>query len=191
VPKPVDTVDYITLAELKSTLTLTGQNYADADLQLAITAASRAIDHRTGRIFSSEQNAADWKFTALSSRVLLTPDFYQLVSVSWGGVTYTEDEDFYLTPTDGPPWNIIQALKARFPTEPLGVTVNAKWGFDTVPAEIKEATKILAARLARRPREAAFGIAGLGIDSTAVYVSRVDPEVDLMLKPYIRQPLLG
>jgi hypothetical protein len=183
-------IDYITSAELKATLSLTGQSYADADISLAITAASRAIDHRTGRQFWPDDNASARTFTPGLTNVLEIADFYELTSVVWDGTTRVLDTDFYREPILGPPWNVLRtATGIEFPLSDRSVTVTAKWGWNAVPEEIKQATKILAARLARRAREAAFGVAGLGIDSGGIYVSRYDPDVDMMLRPYIRTAL--
>jgi hypothetical protein len=184
-------IDYVTLTELKDTISLSGQTYADADLTLAITAASRAIDHRTRRQFWPADAASARKFTPISRTWLDVGDFFELTSVAWDSGTRVLNTDFYLQPIDGPPWSVLRTTQGvTFPLDINGVTVTAKWGMSAVPAEIKEATKILAVRLARRPREAAFGVAGMGLDA-AVYISKYDPDIDLMLAPYMRSPLVG
>jgi hypothetical protein len=57
-----------------------------------------------------------------------------------------------------------------------------------VPAQVKEATSILAARLIRRMREAPFGVVVVGgIDvGAAARIARVDPDVRFLLEPFTR-----
>src|SRR5262249_43378550 len=50
-------IAYIELEQLKSSLELTGQVYADQDLTAAVLAASRAIDSATGRRFWLDADA--------------------------------------------------------------------------------------------------------------------------------------
>lgn len=178
---------YLTLDELKDTLELQNDDSKDDELLQAIAAASRAIDKRTERVFYAHTGAATARtYTALDSSLVLTDPFYELSGVTVGGTALVQDTDFYVEPSEGPPWDALRALSWYcFGTYRRWVTVTAKWGYAAVPDEIKVATKILATRYFRRPREAAFGVAGMGLDS-AVYVSRWDPEVDAILASYRR-----
>lgn len=180
--------DYVTLPELKDVLQITEPNL-DSQLQAAITAASRVIDAKTGRVFYAHSGAATArKFTPETTTHALVDDFYELTSVVSYGTTWTLDTYFAAMPRSGPPWDTLRALSsyAFAPFYPLSLVVTAKWGYSAVPSEIRMATKILAARLYRRPAEAPFGVAGFGIDGASVYVSKYDPEIDLLLMPYRR-----
>lgn len=180
--------EYVTIEEMKQTLTLQSVPHADLDLKLAITAASKAIDLETGRYFSPSATATPKLYNPSSRIYLYTDDFYDsaTVVVSWSGAARTAGSDFLFHPSSGPPWDALHAYKIRWPMDMQSVSVTAKWGWPEVPAGIREATKILVARLFRRPREAAFGVTGFGIDSDAVYVTRTDPDVGMLLEPYKR-----
>lgn len=185
-------VNYVPLEDLKRTLELTGQSFADDDLRNAITAASRAVDQITGRVFYPHTGAATARtFDAASLTSLYIDDFYELSSVEWADTVRVLGTDFLAEPTDGPPWDVLRAYGESFPLGQQTVTVTAKWGWPAVPPQVEAATKLIAARLFRRPREAAFGVAGFGIeDGAAVYVSRWDPDVDMLLSPFKRKLLL-
>src|SRR5262245_51516451 len=73
------TGDYITVAELKDTLEI-GSTYADADVQRAITAASRGIDHLLDRSFATGAAGEQRFYTAILDGKLVQTD--DLVSVS-------------------------------------------------------------------------------------------------------------
>jgi hypothetical protein len=69
---------------------------------------------------------------------------------------------------------------------PSSVAVTGQFGWPAVPAQVIEATTILATRLLRRAREAPFGVVGLGIDGAAVRISRFDPDVGFLLDPLVK-----
>jgi hypothetical protein len=65
---------------------------------------------------------------------------------------------------------------------PRGVELTGRFGWPTVPAEVVEATTILASKLLRRAREAPFGIVSAGIEvGVAMRIARSDPDVGLLL----------
>ena len=71
------------------------------------------------------------------------------------------------------------------------VKVTGRFGWPTIPPEVRTATSILAARLLKRSREAPFGIAAVGFDvSGAERISRTDPDVASLLAPYVRRQLV-
>jgi hypothetical protein len=106
---------YVSRTQLKATLELTGETYADDDIDLAVSTASRAIDAYCGTIF----------YPSTETRVYTAPtcDRYVdiddlntvttvLVDVNGDGTyetTWTSGTDFYLDPanadTDGKPFN--------------------------------------------------------------------------------------
>lgn len=188
---------YVTTAEMKTILNLTGSTY-DAELDLAVSAASRGIDARTGRRFSADTSASSRTFYTLSPAFLTVGDFLELSSVSWlyNGALTDFKAELALVPSPplkaGPPWGALRTVPdnttgtglTALPSSSSTITVTAKWGWPAVPDAVKQAARILAARYFRRPREAAFGVAGLGVDSSAVYVSKYDPDVDALLEPY-------
>lgn len=189
--------DYLTVAELASTLTLT-ETFADADLAVAITAASRDVDRRCDRKFWTDNGSR--YYTPTNARKLWIDDLTALSSVTldYAGdgsfsSSWTQGAQFTLEPlnatADGHPWTTIairQLSAAYFPAWDRSVKVTGTFGWAAVPSSVKQATSILAGRFMKRGREAPFGVAGFGIDGGAVHVSRYDPDVDALLAPFVR-----
>lgn len=194
--------DYITLSALKASLNLAGQTFADADLQLAITTASRAIDEVTGRRFYPDDDASQVRrFLPLSNGYCIIDDLCQFTSLTFQGDTWTLDQDFYLEPvnasSDGRPWTSIRAISRPF-IYTLGdvgpgwagfdgrITVTGMWGWAATPAQVQEATAILAARLVRRAREAPFAVIGSDINGDAIRLAKFDPDVAMLIDPFTK-----
>lgn len=191
--------DYVDLATLKATLNLTGQTFADADIQSAITAASRAIDQQTSRRFYPDADAEqERKFWPLNPGFALIDDLCEFTSLAYQGDPWTIETDFYLEPinaaADDRPWTGIRTIARPFiytlaerATGWAGfdgrITVTGKWGWAEAPAEIVQATSILASRLLRRAREAPFAVVG-GIDGEAIRLAKLDPDVAMLISPY-------
>lgn len=189
--------DYITLAELASSLSLT-ETFADDDLEAAITAASREVDRRTERKFWAD--TGDRYYTPQSATRLWIDDCVALsavaIDVDRDGTfseTWTLNTDFVLEPLNADveerPWTTITVLPQSgraFPLRDRSVKVSGRFGWDAPPATVKQATSILAARLVKRVREAPFGVAGFGIEGAAVRVSSFDPDVDALLAGFVR-----
>ena len=192
-------VDYLTVAELAGSLTLT-DTFADADLAQAITAASRDVDRRCNRSFSSVVQTR--YYTPQDARVVWVDDlrgdqtFTITVDLALRQVfdrTLVAGTDFVLEPlnavADGAPATSVRLLpysSAYFPVSERTVRVAGTFGWAAVPAEVKQATGMLATRFMKRLREAPFGVAGFGIDGGAVRVSSFDPDVDALLAGLVR-----
>lgn len=189
--------DYLTVAELATTLSLGGETFADADLALAITAASRDVERRTGRKFWLD-SATRYYYPSGSCRVWID-DAKTVSSVEQDtgldgtfSETWTLDTDYILEPlnasAEGEPFTAIKLTprtsKVLYPD--ARIRVAGQFGWAAVPDEVVQATTILAARLVKRTREAPFGVAGFGIDGGAVRVSSVDPDVDALLAGLVR-----
>ena len=203
------TGDYVTLTSLKSTLNITDGSY-DNDLQLAITAASRAIDELggPGRRFYADAGAnVSRQFWPENSGYCIIDDLNTFTSLNANGVTWTNGTDFYLEPinaaVDGVPYTAIRAFSRPFiftraEVSPGGwtgydgrITVVGSWGWATTPAPIQEAASILAARLFKRAREAPFGIVGMGVDVQSIRLGNSDPDVLALVSAYSRGLLIA
>lgn len=193
---------YVELEEFKSTAELTGTSFADQDIHNALLAASRGIDEACGRRFWADADATQIRYyTAKSQRALPIDDLVTRTSVlidpggdGTFGETWVENTDYTLTPlnaaAEGRPWTKIElhlGSSVYFPPYPRSVKVTGKFGWTAVPANIKSATSLVAARLLKRGREAPFGVVSLGLDGTAVRVSSFDPDVAFLLAPYVRE----
>ena len=189
--------EYATSTELKSTLELTGETYADADVALALTAASRSVDHVAKRRFWLDANANSVRYySPRSSALVEIDDLVELTELATGtgdgsfGTVWTENTDFVLEPlnaeADGRPWTVVRPLLGALPTARRSVRVTGQFGWADVPEEVKEATMILASRLLRRARDAPFGALNMGFEGVVARVTRTDPDVCNLLGPYIR-----
>jgi hypothetical protein len=107
--------------------------------------------------------------------------------------TWTENTDYILEPLnaalDGKPYERLRVhpLSAnRLPCWPRSVAVTGQFGWPAVPAQVKEVTILMAARLLKRTREAPFGVAGIGLDGVPTRIARIDPEFQWQLDPLKR-----
>ena len=190
--------DYTTLAALKSTLEIT-QSTFDTDLQAAITAASRAIDQQTGRRFYADADANQVRYyLATHDGYAVIDDLCTFTSLEQPvGTAWTLGTDFFLepqnAPADGKPYTAIRTIARPFifPQSRMQqgwagfdgrIKVTGQFGWTAVPAEITQATTILASRLFRRAREAPFGVV-TGIDQM-IRLGRLDPDISALISPY-------
>lgn len=194
--------DYCTIAELKATLSLTGETYADPDLSLAITAASRTIEQMTDRRFYLDADANQIRYyTPTGAYRVDVDDLVQITALAtdWSGAqtftqSWTSNLDYTLYPlnaaADGAPYTAINVMPRSglyMPLDyPRSVRVTGKFGWPAVPEPIKQATMMLASRLMKQAREAPFGVAGFGADGIAVRVAGEDPVIGGMLDRYRR-----
>jgi hypothetical protein len=199
---------YLSPDQLKSTLEMTGTSFADADVTLAIGAASRAVDEITGRRFwLDSDNTKIRYYTPRSAKLLQIDDLVALgtnaISIDRAGTgTYSEvwtnGVDYVLEPFNGPaenPARPYETVRVRYLTTgrwfPVwiekSVQVTGQFGWAQIPDDVTAATGILAAKLLRRSREAPFGIITAGMDvGVAMRISRTDPDVYMLLRDYTR-----
>lgn len=194
-----DTTLYVTLTELKSWLGIDG---GDEALEVCAYAASRAIDAVCNRRFYPDTTATARTFHASGSYGADVDDFYTTTGLivktdtagnggygtTWAATDY-QVEPF--TPAEGWPYTRLTAVGdytfSRTAIPFLQVT--AKWGWEATPDEIRVAARIQASRIYHR-RNSPQGVAGFG-DLGVVRVSnRVDPDVEMLVRPYIKHPVL-
>jgi hypothetical protein len=193
--------DYVSLQELKNTAELVGFAFADYDAQMAINAAQRGIDEYTGRVFYSSSGTQQMFYEWTGDRCIETDDIVSLgtveVDFNRDGVyetTWSQGTAFRLEPYNatffGKPYEELgllpQAVYYRPVLWPALIRITGTFGWPEVPAPVKEATTILAIRFLRRAREAPFGVVGLGVDNTAVRITKSDPDVAFLLDPFIK-----
>lgn len=196
--------DYINPEELKETLSLTGETFADEDIRNAISSASRGIDGACDRRFY--QDAADTTryYSPTSWRTVVIDDLSSLTSV-----TSDQDGDGVYEQTWATADIVTEPLNStvrglpitRLTVHPRNATLLAyqfpqsvkvvgKFGWPTVPAPIQTATGILATQLLRRMREAPFGVVTVGMDAgAAMRIARTDPQIAFLIGPYTRLPV--
>lgn len=174
---------YVTLAELKASLSLTGETYADADLTQALDAASNVVDELcgTGPLFTGTR-----LFTPVSASYLRTGPISTITAVSNDGTAWASGTNYYIDGGD----TLRTLFGYGFALGPNLVSVTATFGFSPVPAEVKQATSIIATQFVRRVREAPFGVLATALDGPAIRLGRSDPQVDLLLARYKVTPMI-
>jgi hypothetical protein len=207
---------YLQPEELKASLEMTGLTYADEDIRRALRATCRALDKQCGRRFYPDPTPGEgdpfpvrFYDTGRHTRTVEIDDLFQLDAVALdldGDGTYetqlTRGSDYALQPlnalADGRPFERIHFKRWL----PLGgwalhggnasIQVSGLFGWQTPPAQIIEATSIIAPKLVRRSREAPFGIvAAGGLDGMAVRLARTDPDVPGLLNGLDRGALIS
>lgn len=197
---------YATLEELKVFVGIPDNDTADdAALELALDAASAQVDAFCDRTFTADSVATTRDYLISNTgRVDIDP-----VSTLTGLIVQTDDNndgtyettwtigtDFRAEPVNaaaaGVPWDRLVALGTRwFPKNRYrpGVRVTAKFGWPggTVPAAVKLATQIQAARLFKR-KDSPFGVAGaVEFGSELRLLNEVDRDAQNLLRPYKRE----
>lgn len=193
--------EYAQSDDLKTSLEMIGESFADDDIDLALTAASRAIDNLTGRRFWADATATVIRYYSPTAAGRLWID--DLVTLTEIAVdtgedgtfeeVWTQNTDFYLEPlnaaADEQPYTTVSVngrSSRYFPCAHRSVRVTGKFGWAAVPDGIVQATKIVASKLVKRAREAPFGVVSVGVDGDAVRVASNDPEVMLLVGPFVR-----
>lgn len=194
--------EYATSADLKATLELGGETFADPDIDLAIPAASRAVDQVCGRRFYKDTDATSVRYySPTGGERLWIDDIVTVTTVQAdpGGdgtfeETWTVNTDYILEPmnaaADGWPYTTLRLhpRSSRYlPVDyPRSVKVTGQFGWSAVPESVAMATKLIASKLVKRVREAPFGVVGLGFDGAAVRIASQDPDVRVLLAGYVR-----
>jgi hypothetical protein len=190
---------YATLAELKSSLTITDSD-DDALLELAITSTSRMIDDFTGRFFYANGTVGSpviryytpndpWTLAVddyVSISEIATDDnFNQTWSTVWAA------SDFLKEPVNNslrgwPYTRLLATGRYIWPYYlPQACKVTGVWGWPAVPAEVNQACIIQSSRIFVR-KQSPFGIAGTPELGTVRLSSRLDPDVQAFLRPINR-----
>jgi hypothetical protein len=191
---------YCTLADLKESLQIEDSN-DDTALQAAILTASRQIDDYCQRFFYTEGTLlapATKYYTAVSPWYVETDDIVQLTEIacdpdfdqSYAQIWNLNTDVMYEpvnNPSRGWPWTKLLAIGSYvFPYFfPQTVRLKGIFGFPEVPYEVEMACKIQAARLFIR-KQSPFGIAGSVELGTVRLNSRLDPDVEMLLKTFRR-----
>lgn len=188
---------YCTLSELKDSLQI-DDSVDNASLEAAIMSASRMIDDYTQRFFYKDGTIASPVTRYYTPEDAISLNIDDIVTVSSIATdndllfTYTTvwaTSDFVVEPINNPrkgwPYNRLVAVGAYvWPFQiPQSVKITGAWGWSAVPQEIQLAAKIQASRLFIR-RQSPFGIAGTPELGTVRLSSRLDPDVEALIRPF-------
>ena len=174
----------------------------DAQIERALSSASRAVEQFCGRQFNDAGSATERVFRPLTETVAWVDDFSTtdgLVIAADTGDTGTYDTtitDYTLHPLngvsyEGVPGFAYHKIELASPstwfrphaTRP-SLQVTARWGWASVPDAVEHATLMLAAKMFGR-RSSPHGAAVVGAGEFVFRVSRqTDPDVAEMLAPY-------
>lgn len=194
--------NYCTSAELKTRLGITDAN-EDAAIAQAVSTSSRNVEKYCRRQFNDAGVASARKYHALDYRTVLVDDFWTTTGLELA--TDEDDDGDYetiwdtgdYTPypldrirdgvADWVYWNIKAVDVSTFQnTRRPGIQVTARWGWQAVPASVKEATLALAEEVFKM-KDSPYGIAGFG-EFGFVRV-RENPKIVSMLKDYRRKAI--
>lgn len=194
---------YVTLAEAQAAI---GGSSNTADWERAIEAASRAIDDFCRRRFWQDGSVVARYYTATDDCRVVTDDISTstglLVATDPGDdgtfeQSWTIDTDFRLEPVnaaaDSEPWTYIERATRGsyvFPSHRNRVKVTAKFGWATTPTLVKQACLIQASRFYER-KNSPFGVAGSSEFGVVRLMSKLDPDVEAMVKPLKRIRIPG
>lgn len=206
--------DYATTAELEAFMRV--PDSADAAVEArAITAASRAVDFATNRQFGNVAAEARY-YEARYSRTVNRWELEIDDLMDQTGLTVFADLDgsgAYATAVtgwqlyelnaaqEGKPWETLRLPVGSFDAvgeivpwwdrSRIGRTgvlckVTAPWGWSAVPVTIKEAVLLQASRLTQR-RDSPYGIAGSPQTGSELrLLAKLDPDVQVAVRPYLR-----
>lgn len=193
---------YVTPAELREHLSVNEQ-VSDTRLGEAIEAASRAIDVACNRQFGVVAVAEERFYTArfdlergrwvvLLDDLMSTSGFAAEVQDADGNTVGAVD-DYVLEPRNaaqaGRPWTqlLVRPGSAASPTGSRDeVAITALWGWTSVPAAVKAAAKLQAARFLSR-KDSPYGVAGRPDDGSQLrLLARLDVDVAVMVAPFRR-----
>lgn len=197
---------YATAEELAAFVRIPEGDFQDEEqLELAIAAASRAIDRAAGRQFGKVDAPEARIYTARYSHTrdrwmvaiddLMTTDGLEVRFDAAGDETYSvEITGFGLRPANAHlvdrPWEEIvirPGSSTAVTAAESAVQVTAKWGWAAVPDAVKEACLLQASRLLAR-RDSPYGVAGSPETGGELrLLAKVDPDVEVALAPFKRR----
>lgn len=203
-PTGYGTTDYASLQDVKTVLGI-GDQDDDIAIMLAVTAASRAIDHHCRRQFgvatATAQRLFDapapWKLDNMGNGLIPITDIQTTTglvveSASGPGESFTttlvRDTDYELWPlnaaADGRPWTHLRVW--GYPQGGTRYRVTATYGWTTVPDAVAQACLVQAVRFFKR-KDSPFGVAGSPeFGGEMRLLAKVDPDVAVLLAPYRR-----
>lgn len=192
--------DYLTRDELKGYMALEASHEDDL-VDSAISSASREIERHCNRQFNDAGSESARIYRATSCNYISVDDFwtddgFQLEILNGTSWTVVDESDYELSPlnrmTHGTPWvfwRVDLVGSTRLPVSNRAtVRVTARWGWEAVPADVKQAVKMLASDTFQL-KDSRMGVAGSDQFGTIVRV-RSNSLVEAKLKHFVRQKVL-
>lgn len=182
--------DYATASQLAAFMRI-GDTDDDFELTRAIAASSRAIDlacnRQFGLVAAPEARYYPARWDRRTRRYVVAIDDLMTdtdLEVEQDGAAAPGYE---LWPrnaaAEGRPWTELRLPSAEHDVE---FEVTARWGWSAVPAAVEQACLLQASRLVQR-RDSPYGIAGSPQTGSELrLLARVDPDVEVSLRAYVR-----
>lgn len=181
--------DYVQLADLRSYLNITGTQH-DMFLSTWITTVSRNVDDACGRQFGQVDAAETREYRASYDRregawYAEIDDLQDVTDLTVIDASATVVTDYALLPANNPQKGKPYERMTLPGAGPF--TIDALWGWSAVPAAVKTAMFLQAARLAAR-RDSPFGISGSPSEQGEIrLLAQLDPDFRTSLKPLVRK----
>lgn len=195
---------YASVAEIKAQTDIKDA-VDDAYIATVASAISRQIEAHCGRQFNDAGTATARIFRPQSWNLVRVDEFHTttglIVKIDTGndGTYATTLTDYNLHPLNGVvagvpgwPFDEVEVFGGRtLPchTDRPGVQVTARWGWASVPTDVKQAALIQAAKIFGR-RYSHNGLVGSGDFVFRVSTLQLDPDVQALLNAYVR-PLVA
>lgn len=197
---------YATAAQFKAEFYPAGStdNIDDTVIEDKIEAASRLIDEHCHRRFWVNAVDESRTYKAEDAYLVFTDDIVSVTTLqtdedgnrvyerTWAATDYDlEPENAAL---DGKPYTRIATTpmgRYGFPGGMAkGVKVTGKFGWSAVPSKVKSACLLQAERLFKR-KDAPFGVIGSAEMGQLQVIPKLDPDVEILLGPYVRYGIEG
>jgi hypothetical protein len=199
--------NYATLDELKSWLSITDST-DDIALAISLDAAERSIERFCSRTFVAAGTVATVRyFDAVDATLVHVTDIGSLTNLAvatdldfdgaystvWTATDYQVDPINAIA--DSRPVTAIRARRAGTQSFPVYgaeklVKVTARWGWPSVPYEVKQASILQAARLHSRRRAPLGSIQAPELGGGERLPSRLDPDVQVLVE-HLRRSWFG
>jgi hypothetical protein len=192
----------LTRDELKSYMGLETSGTDDL-VDDAISSASREIERHCRRQFNDSGVTSARRYRATTPYSIAVDDFWTATGFKLevdqnddGTWTEVPDTEYELTPYDRKVngvdwvfWRIDMVGSTRLPiARRSGVRVTAQWGWEAVPADVRQAVKMLASDTFQ-VKDSRMGVAGSDQFGTIVRV-RANSLVEAKLKHFVRNKVL-
>jgi hypothetical protein len=191
---------YTDLASLKARLGIpTADTADDTTLDAIVEAVSRQIEAMTYRRFYRNSADEDRYYVPEECDCLWTDDIGTittlktdeaddgLFSTTWATTDYESLP--YNASVNAIPVTHLRITRNGNHTFPVGyksVKITGKFGFSaSTPKPVAEACLLQSARLFRR-KDAPFGVVGGGEMGQAIVINKLDPDVEMLLRPFMR-----
>ena len=190
---------YASIDELKTRLGITDAT-DDTILGMVLDSVSLLIEKKTHRRFWKNTSDETRYYSPMQSDALFTDDIVSVTTLksdedqdrTYEATWATTDYDLCpynaatLSPQEPYTWlEITPQGSYSFPTGQKAVQIVGVFGWPEVPATVKEATLIQAARIFKR-KDSPFGIAGVGEFGQVQLLGKLDPDVESFLEPLTR-----